>query len=119
MTLATRFPIRNLKVEVLKGVVIKEVNWPMMIACEAMFLVCWKQGVLPVMTGASQSEAYVPGGIHDRALAWDFRSKHLARPKSAFLEVSKILSGIDKGFRVLYHDVGLGLHFHVEYKGTT
>lgn len=119
MTLASRFPIRNLRVEILKGVVIKEVNWPMMIAMEAIFLVCWKQGRLPVMTGASQSAAYSPGGIHDSGSAWDFRSKHLPRPKTAFLELAKTLKGIDVGFRVLYHDVGYGKHFHVEYREGT
>jgi len=71
------------------------------------------------MTGASQNEAYAPGGIHDRAMAWDFRSKYLARPKAAFVELSKILKGIDTGFRVLYHDVGYGKHFHVEYREGT
>lgn len=117
MSIAARFPIRNLKVDVLKGVVIKEVNWPMLLAAEAMFLVCWKQGVTPKMTGAAQNSAYPKGGLHDQGLAWDYRSEHLKNPKAAFLELTAILRGIDKGFRTVYHDVGYGLHFHIEYRG--
>lgn len=69
------------------------------------------------MTGASQSEAYQKGGLHDQGLAWDFRSSDFKNPKSVLLELTAILHGIDKGFRVLYHDVGYGLHFHIEYRG--
>ena len=117
MTIASRFPIRNLQIEVLEGVVIKEVNWPMIMVVEAMFLVCWKRGVIPKMTGAAQNEAYAPGGIHDQGLGWDYRSKDFNDPKSVLLELTAILRGIDKGFHVQYHDVGFGLHFHIEYRG--
>ena len=118
MGIASRFPIRDLKIELLKGVIIKEVNWPMMIVSEAIFLAGWKRGVTVKMTGAAQTEAYRPGGIHDQGLAWDFRSSDFNDPKSVLLELTAILKGIDKGFRVLYHDVGFGLHFHVEYRGS-
>jgi len=117
MTIASRFPIRNLQIEVLEGVVIKEVNWPMIMVVEAMFLVCWKRGVIPKMTGAAQNEAYPVGGIHDQGLAWDFRSSAFSDPKSVLLELTAILRGIDKGFHVAHHDVGFGFHFHIEYRG--
>ena len=112
------FPIRNLKVKILRGVYIREINWAMLTVAEVMFLVCMRQGRTPVMTGAAQSVAYRKGGLHDRGLAWDYRSEHLERPKAAFAELSKTLARIDKSFRVAYHDVGYGLHFHIEYNVT-
>ena len=70
------------------------------------------------MTGASQNEAYKKGSLHDQGRAWDFRSKHLAKPMAAFLELTRMLKGIDKNYKTLYHDSGTGMHFHVEYNGS-
>ncbi len=108
--------VRNLSVDIVEGATIKCINWPMIVASEIVFLVCMKQGEHAVLTGASQNEAYPKGGIHDRGMAWDFRSEHLPRPKSAFLELHRALTRLDSSFRVLYHDVGFGLHFHIEYR---
>jgi len=105
----------ELRVDLLPGVVIKTITREMVCALVVLYNVCQKQGVIPIMTGASQNKAYPKGGLHDRGLAWDFRSGHLPNPTGAFLEIVASLKSLDKGYRALYHDSGYGMHFHVEY----
>lgn len=107
---------KDARVLVLDDVRIKEINWQLIGAVNAMYEVFLKYGEIAMITGAYNSPAYPKGGIHDRGLAWDFRSSCISKPRLVLKEIEAILKSIDRRYRVLYHNVGYGYHYHIEFR---
>lgn len=104
-----------MKIDILYNVELMQLNEPMLKACQVVSSVCEKQGVRAVMTGAS-GESYPEKGYHAKNYALDFRCKHLPNQGIAFADIYMKLHLIDILYRVLWHDTGNGIHFHVEYR---
>jgi len=104
----------KLWVDILPQVHIGAINWPIIEIALAVWQAYKEQGVTPIVTGADDP-AYVQRGVHDRALALDFRIWNLPDPARAAERIREQLWEIDLKYVVLYGDKNHLDHIHVGY----
>lgn len=105
----------NIYVQILQGVVIKEINTEFLTLCAIFSKVAAKYGKTPVLTGAGEARSPIEP-LHAAGYAWDWRSRDFAKPLEILGELLMLADKCDTRYTIIYDTGGTGPHFHSEFR---
>jgi len=106
--------MQGIKIKLKDGVILKEINEPLMIVLRCACICYRRYKVTPTITSGADGQ-HKKNSLHYKGLAWDFRIWGVSDPGALARRLRLMLKSIDECFDVVYGDPAHRDHIHIEY----